>query len=71
MVIITTSNFIINCDHVKLIKYGRNLDKYSIIAEPGGTITEVDTEDSAKRVMSYLFDKFIHNVPVDFRYLKW
>lgn len=71
MFIITNSNVIINCDHVKLIKYGRNNDKYSIIAEPGGTITEIDTEEDAKKVISFLYDRLINNVPVDFRYLKW
>lgn len=71
MFIITNSNVIINCDHVKLIKYGRNLDRYSIIADPGGTIAEVDTEEDAKKVITFLYDRLINNVPVDFRYLKW
>ena len=71
MFIITNSNVIINCDHVKLIKYGRNNDKYSIIAEPGGTITEVDTVESAQRVITYLFNKLTHNNSVDVRGIKW
>ena len=71
MFIFTNRGTIMNSDHIKTIECGRDRRKYIIMAKPLGTITDVDTEEDAKKVISYLYDRLINNVPVDFRYLKW